>query len=61
MSPFFAPWAGAELFARLSAIDREARRENYYDADAGWDAGWDVAALQSDLATKLKSALSQLV
>ena len=57
MSPFFAPWAGAELFARLRAIDREARRENYYDADAGWD----VAALQSDLATKLKSALSQLV
>ena len=57
MSPFSAPWAGAELFARLSAIDREARRENYYDADAGWD----VAALQSDLATKLKTALSQVV
>ena len=57
MSPFFSPWAGAELFARLSAIDREARREEYYDADEGWD----VAGLQSDLATKLKIALSQLV
>ena len=57
MSPFFSLCAGAELFARLSAIDREARREAYYDADAGWD----VAGLQSDLATKLKTALSQLV
>ena len=57
MSPFFSPWAGVELFARLSAIDREARREAYYDADAGWD----VAGLQSDLATKLNIALSQLV
>jgi len=57
MSPFFSLCAGAELFARLSAIDREARREDYYDADAGWD----VAGLQSDLATKLNIALSQLV
>ena len=57
MSPFFSPWAGAELFARLSAIDREARREEYYDADEGWD----VAGLQRDLATILNIALSQLV